>query len=212
MKIIIISSSSEIENEAQIVTKLFEAGLETFHLRKHKLSTKKIKEFIRQIPEHFHNRIVLHTHHKLARKFSLKGIHHTKTHRRKKIKTWLTTRLVQMRHPNIIITCSYGNIGSMLDRSNKKYNYDYAFLSPIFDSLTSKYQSGYTAHSLKSALEKTEKKIIARGGTDVNSIEKVNELGFAGIAFYSAIWKKKDPVAEFNKIIERCQELNINIE
>jgi len=211
MKIIIISSSSEIENETKLVTQLFEAGLETFHLRKHKLSTKKTKEFIKQIPEQYHNRIMLHTHHKLARKFNLKGIHHTKTHRRKRIKTWITMRLIQMRHPSILISTSYGNIGSMLN-FEKKYNYDYAFLSPIFDSLTSKYQSGYTEHSLKSALSKTDKKIIARGGTTIDSIAKVKELGFAGIALYSCIWKKKDPVAEFNKIIEKCQELNIKIE
>jgi len=211
MKLIIISSSSEIENEIQIITKLFEAGLETFHLRKHRQSTKKIKAFISQIPEQYHSRIVLHSHHKLARKFNLKGIHHTKTHRKKKLKTWITTRLVQMRHPSILLTTSYGNIGSMLELE-KDYNYDYAFLSPIFDSLTNKYQSGYTHHSLKSALEKVNKKIIARGGTGIDTIEKVNELGFAGIALYSCIWKKKDPVAEFNKIIEKCQELNLKIE
>lgn len=211
MKIIIISSSSDIENEAQLVTKLFEAGLETFHLRKHKLSTKKMKEFIKQIPHQYHNRIVLHTHHKLARTFNLKGIHHTKAHRRKRVRTCITTRLVQMRNPHTILTTSYGNIGSMLDQ-DEKYNYDYAFLSPIFDSLTSKYQGGYTEHSLHSALAKTKKQIIARGGISIDSIEKVNELGFAGMALYSAIWKKKDPVAEFNKIIERCEQLKIKIE
>jgi thiamine-phosphate pyrophosphorylase len=211
MKLIVISSSSEIENETKIITQLFEAGLETFHLRKHKLSTKKTKEFIKQIPAQYHNRIVLHTHHKLARKFNLKGIHHTKSHRKKNIRTWITTRLVQMRHPGILISTSYGNIGSMLS-PEEKYKYDYAFLSPIFDSLTSKYQGGYTEHSLKSALSKSNKKIIARGGTGIDSIEKVNELGFAGIALYSYIWKKKNPLSEFIKIVEKCQELKIKIE
>ena len=38
MKLIVISSSKNIENEAKIVTKLFEAGLENFHLSKKKLS------------------------------------------------------------------------------------------------------------------------------------------------------------------------------
>ncbi len=211
MQIIVISSSSEIENEAKIITKLFEAGLETFHLRKHKLSTKKTIELIKQIPIQYHNRIVIHTHHLIARKFNLKGIHHTKKHRQKRIRTFIYTRFIQMRNPDTIITTSYGNIGSMLSPT-KNYNYDYAFLSPIFDSLTSKYQGGYTEHSLKSALSKSDKKIIARGGTSIENIEKVNELGFAGMAFYSSIWRKKNPVEEFNKIIEKCQELKIKIE
>ncbi|MCK6648313.1 MAG: thiamine phosphate synthase, partial [Bacteroidia bacterium] len=141
----------------------------------------------------------------------LKGIHITKTHKKKRFKTWLTTRLVQLRHPNILITTSYGNIGSMLDQQ-KEYNYDYAFLSPVFDSLTSKYQSGFTEHSIKSALSKAKEKIIARGGTSIDTIEKVKELGFDGMALYSSIWQKKDPVQEFNKVIEKCESLGIKIE
>lgn len=211
MKIIVISNATNIENEIQIITKLFEAGLETFHLRKHRMSSKSIRSFIQQIPLQYHNRIVLHSHHKLARKYNLKGIHITKTHKKRRFKTWLTTRLVQLRHPHIIITTSYSNIGSMLDQQ-KEYNYDYAFLSPIFDSLTSKYQGGFTEHSIKSALSKAKEKIIARGGTSIDTIEKVKELGFDGMALYSSIWQKKDPVQEFNKVIEKCESLGIKIE
>ena len=61
-------------------------------------------------------------------------------------------------------------------------------------------------------IPKTNFNIVARGGVDVNAIEKSNEIGFAGLAFYSAIWRKKDPLAAFNKIIERFQELKIPIE
>src|SRR4051812_14871094 len=107
MKLIIISSSSAIiENETLLITKLFEAGLETFHLRRHKLSTKKMKEFIKQIPEHFHNRIIIHSHHKLARKFKLKGIHLTKSHKKNRLQTWLTLKLLKLRNPNAIVTTS----------------------------------------------------------------------------------------------------------
>jgi thiamine-phosphate pyrophosphorylase len=211
MRLIVISSSSTIENEAQIVTKLFEAGLETFHIRKHKLSTKKTKEFIKQIPEHFHNRIIIHSHHNLGRKFNLKGIHLTKSHKKNKIQTWFLLKILKFKNPNLLITTSYSNIGQLFEK-NGRYTYDYVFLSPIFDSLSSKFQGGFTSHSLTSAIEKTEFKIIARGGIDVNAIEKANAIGFDGLAFYSYIWKKKDAVEEFNKIIEKFQELNIPIE
>lgn len=211
MKLIVISSSSTIENEAQIVTKLFEAGLETFHVRKHKLTTKKTKDFISQIPEHFHNRIIIHSHHNLARKFNLKGIHLTKSHKKNKFQTWLSLKILKLRNPNIIITTSYSNIGQLFEK-NEHYNYAYVFLSPIFDSFNSKFQGGFTSHSLKSAIEKTDLKIIARGGVDITTVEKANNIGFYGLAFYSSIWKKKDPIEEFNKIVEKFQELNIPIE
>ena len=111
MKLIVISSSQSIENETQIVTKLFEAGLDTFHLRKHRLSTKKMKEFIGAIPKHFHKRIVIHSHHNLARNFNLKGVHLTKSHKKRKYKTWLMLKLIHLKNPDIIITTSFTTIG-----------------------------------------------------------------------------------------------------
>lgn len=211
MKLIVISNSGIVENEAIIVTKLFEAGLETFHLRKHKISTKKTKEFISSIPAHFHNRIVVHSHHNLARYFTLKGIHLTKTHKKRRFRTWLMLKLIKLKNPHIIITTSFDTIGKLFE-TNSNYNYDYVFLSPIFDSITSKFQGGYTNYSLKSALTKSVHKVIARGGVDINAIEKAHEIGFEGLAFYNSIWKRKDPVAEFNNIIEKFEELKIPIE
>ncbi|MGQ0828615.1 MAG: thiamine phosphate synthase [Bacteroidota bacterium] len=211
MKLIVISSSSPIENEVNIVTKLFEAGLETFHLRKHKLSTKKTREFISRIPEHFHNRIVIHSHHDLARRFNLKGIHLTKSHKKNNIRTWLSLKILKLKNPHIVTTTSYSSIGQLLETGGR-YKYDYVFLSPIFDSLSSKFQGGFTAYSLKSAIEKTELKVIARGGIDISTIEKAHDIGFDGLAFYSSIWKKKDPLEEFNKAVEKFQELKIPIE
>jgi thiamine-phosphate pyrophosphorylase len=211
MKLIVISSSGHIDNEVEIVTQLFEAGLETFHIRKHKLSTRKMKEFIAAIPTHFHNRIIIHSHHKLARKFNLKGIHLTKSHKKKNWRTWLSLKLIRLKNSNIVLTTSYSTIGQVL-ATKQDYNYDYVFLSPIFDNFNSRFQGGFTEHSLKSALQKTTLKIVARGGVDIVSIENANRIGFNGMAFYSSLWKKKDPVDEFNRIVEKFQELNIPIE
>ena len=211
MKLIVISSSATIENEAQIVTKLFEAGLETFHLRKLRLSTKQMTEFIAQIPVHFHNRIFLHSHHRLASKFKLGGIHLTSTHNKKKYRTWISLKLIKFKNPDIQITTSFKTIGQLLDNEQTQ-NYSYVFLSPVFDSISSRFQSGFTEHSLRSAMQKTTFDVIARGEIEVSSIEKACSINFKGLAFYSSIWKAKDPVAEFNKIVEKFQELKIPIE
>jgi thiamine-phosphate pyrophosphorylase len=211
MKLVVISSSGSLENEAKIITGLFEAGMETFHLRKHKLSTKTTRDLLNAIPSHFHNRIVLHSHHTLARKFDLKGIHLTKSHIKRKYRTWFMIRLIKLRNPGIIITTSFNNIGQLFEKEHG-FDYNYVFLSPVFDSLNSKFQGGFTEHSLRSAIQKTPFKVIARGGVDVNAIEKANQIGFDGLAFYSSIWKKKDPLTEFNKMVEKFQELKIPIE
>ena len=211
MKLIVISSSKTLENEAEIITKLFESGLETFHLRKHKHSTYSMKQLIKKIPAAYHNRIIIHSHHGLARKFKLKGIHLTKSHLKDSVKTWVTIKILRFSNPDLEITTSFNNIGQLLEKSNP-YKYSYVFLSPVFDSLSSKFQSGFTEHSLASAMRKTTYKVIARGGVDMDAIAKGHKIGFQGLAFYTAIWKKKDPNAEFNKVIEKFKELNITVE
>lgn len=211
MKLIVISSSTTLENEAEIVTQLFEAGLETFHLRKLKISTKRMRAFIRQIPEHFHDRIFLHSHHNLAFKFNLGGIHLTSSHKKRKFRTWLKVFLIKLRHPKIEMTTSFRTIGHLLDLEDN-HAYSYVFLSPVFSSSSSRFQSGFTEHSLHSVIAKTRFNVIARGGVDVSVIEKGDSLGFKGLAFYSSIWKAKDPLIEFNKVVKEFERLNIPIE
>ena len=211
MKLIVISSSRSIENEAQIVTELFEAGLETFHLRKLKISTRRMQEFIKEIPSSYHSRIFLHSHHNLTYKFKLGGIHLTSTHKKKGRRNWLAIKLIKLRSPQIEITTSYKTIGHLLDEKDENL-YSYVFLSPVFDNTSSKFQKGFTDNSLNSVLARTGYKVVARGGVDISSVEKAGKLGFDGLAFYSSIWKSKNPVEEFNKIVNTFEELKIPIE
>ena len=211
MRLIVISSSRTVENETEIVTQFFESGLKTFHLRKRRFSRGKTKQFINSIPKMYHDRIVLHYHHTLARKYNLKGIHLSKSHKKKQLKTWLILKFLRFSNPNIEVSTSYNNIGQLLE-PNRTYKYSYVFLSPVFDSLSSKFQSGFTENSLRTALEKSEYKVIARGGVDVEAIEKAHRIGFEGLAFYSAIWKKKDATTEFLRAIEKYKSSNISIE
>ena len=143
MQIIVISSSKNFENEAEVVTKLFEAGLETFHLRKPKLSTRELKKYISHIPKQFHSRIVINSHHSLAGKFKLKGIHLTKTHHKRNVKTKLVIKWLRFLNPKLIVSTSYTKLISVFEKDDR---YSYVGLSPIFDSLIGKYQSGFADH------------------------------------------------------------------
>jgi len=83
-------------------------------------------------------------------------------------------------------------------------NYDYAFLSPIFDSISKMgYQGKYSMSDLKVALRKMNKRIVALGGIDEDKIETVKEAGFSGIALLGAIWQCDKPVDKFKLIREK---------
>ena len=210
MKVIVISPSKIKENEIAHVVQMFEAGLETYHIRKPKFTTKQMEEYLGRIPKQFHNRIIIHSHHNLARKYNLQGVHYTKKHLEKNLRNWWREKMLRLSGSQFIKTTSHGKLASLFDEEDIRFNY--IFLSPIFDTITGKYQSGYYEDSIKSVLQKTGKKVIARGGIDASRIEKIQELGFYGMALYSSVWDKESPVEEFIKVLRRCKELGIAVE
>jgi len=209
MKLIVISPSGSIEKEHQLVTQLFEHGLETLHLRKPRMRTSEMRDYLEALPPHFHDRIVLHSHHRLSASFPVRGIHLTRVHRKRRFTTWLRLRWLRMRRPNVTVSTSYNKLANLYEDEKQ---YDYVFLSPIFDSLTGKFHSGYSEHSLRVAMQKNDVRVVARGGVNADCLERVNDLNFYGMALHSALWKAEDPLKEFVKVLERCRELGIKLE
>lgn len=208
MKLIVISPSKNIERETEIVQSLFEHGLNTFHLRKPRMSTKEMRQYIESFPKHFHSRIVIHSHHQLASRYSLRGIHITRHHQKRRFRLRLRLQWMRLQRRPFTLSSSYRNLAGLYEDTGR---YDYVFVSPIFESLTGKFHSGYNAHSLRAALSKNPVQVIARGGTSAARVEQVQELGFAGMALYSALWKKPNPLQEFIGVLDRCKELGIEV-
>jgi len=209
MKLILISPSERKDSELPYLLKMFELGLPAYHLRKTKFSTSELKHFIEAIPEKYHHRIVIHTHHELVMKFNLKGIYISRSHKKRKLKTWMRLRWFRLRKRKLQVSTATRSIESLLDYDSK---YDYVLLSPVFDSLSGNFQAGFTEHDLKISLKNTKYKTYARGGISINNIHKANELGFAGVALHSSIWKSKNPLEEFIKVKEKFIELKIPME
>ena len=103
MKLVVISSTKGTYPETKIVTEMFDKGLETFHLRKPSFNKKKMEEYINQIPEPYWHKIIIHSKHILAIKFNLGGIHFTKKHRKRKLKSWLIKKYIKQSIPKIKI-------------------------------------------------------------------------------------------------------------
>lgn len=209
MKLILISPSSKLDMEIPFIIKMFEAGLPTYHLRKVKYSTLQLNEFISNIPPKFHNRIVIHSHHKLALKYKLKGIYVSRSHKKNQLRLWLRLNWIKLRKKSLEVSSSYRSIEAIY-HINHKYNY--IFLSPAFDSNSGNVQASFSHSNLKNSLKGIENPIIARGGVSADNLDKANELGFAGVALYSAIWKSEEPVREFIKVIEKFKVLGLPVE
>lgn len=182
MKWIAITSPEFLSGEATFIGKLFLQGLDLLHLRKPEASLEAYKQLLLQIPEQWHNRIVLHEHFELAEEYKLHGIH-------------LNRRCSVV--PNAYhgsISCSCHTIEEVITQKDSK---DYVFLSPIFDSISKVgYHAAFSPTSLKqAAIENViDEKVIALGGITANNIPLVKEWHFGGVALLGDIWKRmSDP-------------------
>jgi thiamine-phosphate pyrophosphorylase len=206
----VITQSQKSDTEISNIIQMFEAGLETLHVRKNRFSTKELDAYIKEIPAHFHNRIIIHSHHKLALKYDLKGFHFTSTHLQHKFKLWWNTRMIYLREPHLTKSISYKRIEELY--REQKVKTDYCFLGTIFHNVSGELYSGFYPETIKAAIDKSGKKIIARGGVNEKSIELAYQLGFYGVALYGHLWKSTDPFAKYIEFLRYCKEKNIPID
>lgn len=208
MRTIVVSESSEFDGEIETIHELFDAGLDNFHIRKPKMSTKGMERFLRKIDAQYRDRIVIHSHHELCVKSKIGGIHLTQRHRKKNVlSNWIKMKWVKYKRPDIRISTSFHNISSVL-RFDAQYSY--VFLSPIFESISKVgYRNTFNEESLRDALQKTSYEVIAMGGVNIDKIDKVKDFGFKGFALLGGLWQTENPVETFKKIKAKCQQIEV---
>jgi thiamine-phosphate pyrophosphorylase len=202
MKAIVLSAQKHVEDEIEKVITLFENGLKRFHLRKPHYTKKRMKAYLDKIPRKYHPLIVIHSHHKLALKYNLKGVHLTSKDRKSGFFKRFNLKIIKYRKPMLTVSTSFNSISDL-----EKFDdlYDYVFLSPIFDSISKKdYQSGFKEFRLTSAVQSSNYKIVALGGLNNENVHKVFKMGFWGSAFLGIIWSNESPLDTFIEIKKTC--------
>jgi len=210
MRLVVITSSKDVQDEHSLVTKMFESGLTTLHLRKPKYSTNQMREYLEEIPEHFHNRIVIHSHHKLALRFTLKGIHLSRTHLSTSWKYWFIRTRLKMQFAKTSKSRSYSRLQQVYNKEEQ--DFDYFLVGTMFNNMTGELYSGFYEDGVIAANKNSGKKLIARGGTSPATIIKSYKYGFAGIAFNSYIWSAERPFENFLNVLAEFKKHNIEFE
>jgi thiamine-phosphate pyrophosphorylase len=207
MKIVVFSSSNKVNSEIPEVIKMFENGLACFHLRKPKLRLKELDKYILAIPEKYRNRIVLHTHHELASLHGLKGVHHSRAHRKMGSIYTIKIGIAKMLKKKMFYSRSYHSLAEV---KKSQTIYDYVFLSPVFDSISKNYhKSSFAKGELEQILKSTKQNIYALGGITPENVEMAFKMGFDGVAVLGYIWKvHHNPLDAFLTIKEKINQLD----
>jgi len=189
---IVITKPSTIINEISIIESLFEEGLSLLHIRKPDFSELEMAQFIHTIRLEFRSNLVLHSHHQLAEDFGISRIHFSEKNRR---------NIFSISSDQKILSTSTHSIE---DFNSLKNDFDYAFLSPVFTSISK--ENYHPKTNLFEALKRRTNhkiKVIALGGIDAKNIKETLENGFDDIALLGTIWNNENPIKQF----KLCQQI-----
>ena len=210
MEIVLITSGKKDSAEPELVTKLFEAGLTTLHLRKPNYSTRQLTQYIEGIPEAFRPRIIIHSHHDLIFKYNLKGVHFTEVHLERKFKKWWFFRKLKASGKKISLTRSYHKLSEVYQA--EEIDFDYYLIGTIYNNITNEFYSGFYEQGVNTAIKTAKKKFVARGGINEVTIEKSFKYGFYGVALNSQIWKADNPFDRFIEILVDCKKRGVAVD
>ncbi len=197
MKLILMTKPEFFVEEHQILTALFDEGLELLHLRKPHSEPVYSERLLTLIPEKYRSRIIVHDHFYLKNEYKLKGIH-------------LNSRNLEIpKNYKGHVSCSCHNIEELT--AHKKMC-NYVFLSPIFDSISKEnYTSRFSPTLLAECAKRKiiDRKVMALGGVDLENIRFLKEFGFGGGVLLGALWNRFDlhSTQDFKDLINHFRKL-----
>ena len=204
MKLVVVTNASSIENEHEIIERMFRHGLKYLHVRKPKYSKEKMAKYLEKFSKDNRDKIIIHSHHGLALSLGLKGIHLTEKARDESFNVWKKFYLYRIIKPKLQITTSYHKLS---DLKKNRQNFDYVFFSPVFDSISKEdHEPSYTLANLYDALNYNDLKVIALGGVNADKISVCYETRFSGVALSGYLWESGDPVEQFDKAKLICSQ------
>lgn len=189
---IVITNPSPIKNETHIVHTLFEEGLALLHIRKPDFSEIEMARFIQQIKPEYRSHLVLHSHHVLAEHFGITKIHFSERERKNNFSIDSDQKAYS--------TATH----SIEDFNSLSSAFNYAFLSPVFKSISKEdYHPKTNLFEALNSRTNHKTKVIALGGIDAKNIQKTLENGFDDVALLGSIWKNENPIKQF----KLCQQI-----
>ncbi|KAF8069380.1 thiE [Scenedesmus sp. PABB004] len=197
MQLVVITPPALSLGEPRVVNSLCAAGCTALHVRKPGASAAELREYVQAVAPAFHCRLVLHSHHALAEELGLKGIHFRER-----------DRPAPPLRRGAAGRSQSTSLHSLADVARPDWGaLDYAFLSPVFDSIS---KAGYAAAgfergALAAALARAPMPVLALGGVTPARLPELRELGFAGAGVLGAVWGADDPVSAFAAFLRAAE-------
>ncbi|MFI0429680.1 thiamine phosphate synthase [Mariniflexile sp. HMF6888] len=189
--IVLIAPENDVPNEIEILHQLFQEGLEYYHFRKPHKNYQEHCDYLNQIDERYHNRIVVHYFHELVNRFNIKGIHFQEQKRRDHLDI-PSNYFTELEMYGKTISSSFHEPEEL---ENCAFEFDYHLLSPVFSSIS---KQDYNGRGFD--VNHINKTIIGMGGVTTENLAEFNKLGYKGVGVLGGIWNSKNPIENFAKM------------
>lgn len=183
MKFIVITSPDFLSDEAELITELFDCGLDVLHLRKPGAPIEACMRLLDAVPAEWHGRIVTHDHFALCRDYGLQGIHLNRRNPEK-------PDFIMAERARYTVSASCHSVAEV---SRCKPDMDYVFMSPIFNSISKQgYSAAYSCGELEQAASCgiLDDRVMALGGISIDCIPMLKRWHFGGAAFLGDVWNR----------------------
>lgn len=202
MRLIIFSPPEDAPDESRLVCRMLEDSSITLHLRKPGKTADQLADYLGRIPTVYHRRIMVHDHHLLLDRFSLRGIHFTEKARQCNQKL---LKVLKQQRPECRFTTAFHRIPDIPEPDG---TWDYITLSPVFDSISKRNCPAAFDHGrLRDFLSESGHNVIALGGITRERVATAARLGFAGVAVLGIVWKAQSPVDAVRELSEACRDI-----
>lgn len=172
MRKIVITYPDFFDGEAEMLSDLLRSD-DTWrvHIRKPGHSVDEVRSLIDKLPDEFRTKISIHNLPQLAVDCGLGGVH-------------LNSRCTDVPQG------WQGMVSRSLHSSEEigASDYDYAFLGPVFPSISKRGYRPTLSHEEMSA--SVDERIFALGGVTEERLGEVEAMGFGGAAFLGNVWRK----------------------
>ncbi len=172
---IAITQPFTVDEECAFIRHLLANGFDIVHLRKPDADIDYCRDLLQQLSPSLRSRIVIHDHYSLYEEFALRGVH--------------LNRNVE-KYPLNYRGQRSRSCHSIEEVVRFKHDYDYLFLSPIFDSISKPdYRSKFSHFELLSASQRgvIDSRVVALGGVTLDKLSYLQSLGFGGFAMMGGI-------------------------
>lgn len=195
MKLILITPPDFLQGEAEMITALFDSGLDLLHLRKPDATEATVTQLLDELPTACLKQVVVHDFFALQPAYGLAGIH------------------LNSRHPLPPVGYS-GSLSrachSLAEVKQHLAAFDYLLLSPVFDSISKQgYRSAYSTEELKQAQLSgiITDKVMALGGISAHNLPEVRQMGFGGAALLGDVWNRYTATGDIPAVASYFKEL-----